>query len=465
MQPALGVAEEAHPEDGCGAAPDVRHEDLAAPGEIGQAGGVRLAELGGPDRLDLAGFPGPHRRGGGRDAARGRELEGQHDGEDRKPGDERSRASRPHDGTLPGTLPRFRTTRDTASPLTVACSPIPKLRWSIDPSGRRALVQGFEDRADYSRGSPYAHRSTSVGNLRRAGEAEPEGCQNSIRLVTSTFREHPRPVIMSVLYACSEACSAFRRSRPGAVSGPVVRHRPGPPLPTLPLRRWPGGPEPPTRSRPPGGCPGCPLSSSPSGPGSPRGMGLPMVADPDEPGGLGPSAPAPPTRSSGGGSRPGPADLEFGPSWIRGSPIERKLRLLQQAVRGQELPGHCGHILPVDHDLPDELGHVLGGEPGAHRIEQPPNLVVQLVRANHGRDVLRVLEVLVVHERDESVLPDARVRGEQQADLHLVLLECGDGLRPTRIQRFEVLEEDPVDPLQSREAERALGAFRRAAER
>ena len=94
-----------------------------------------------------------------------------------------------------------------------------------------------------------------------------------------------------------------------------------------------------------------------------------------------------------------------------------------------------------------------------------PNLVVQHLRTDHGRDVLRVLEAPVVHEWDEPVLFDARVRGEQQPDLHRVAPERVDGQRPSRVQRREVVEEDPIDLVQSREAERPLGAFRRPAER
>ena len=91
---------------------------------------------------------------------------------------------------------------------------------------------------------------------------------------------------------------------------------------------------------------------------------------------------------------------------------------------------------------------------------RPPNLGVRLLGADHGRDVLRVLEVLVVEERDEPVHFDARIRREHQADLHLVALERGDGLRPSGVQRLEVLEEDAVDVPKAWQAEgskRTLG--------
>src|SRR5262245_13186803 len=81
-------------------------------------------------------------------------------------------------------------------------------------------------------------------------------------------------------------------------------------------------------------------------------------------------------------------------------------RLLQEPVRGEELPGHRGHLPPADHDLADQFGHVLRGEPCAHAIEQRPNLIVQLLRADHRCDVLRVLKMFVVHQRNEPVLPD-----------------------------------------------------------
>ena len=89
----------------------------------------------------------------------------------------------------------------------------------------------------------------------------------------------------------------------------------------------------------------------------------------------------------------------------------------------------------------------------------------QHLRTDHGRDVLRVLEASVIHERDEPVLLDPRVRGEQQSDLHRVAPERVDRQRPTRVQRREVVEEDPVDLVQPLEAERPLGTFRRPAER
>ena len=52
------------------------------------------------------------------------------------------------------------------------------------------------------------------------------------------------------------------------------------------------------------------------------------------------------------------------------------------------------------------------------------------------------------------------IRREHQADLHLVAPERGHRLRPTGVQRLEVLEEVPVDVPKAREAEgpeRTLG--------
>jgi hypothetical protein len=43
--------------------------------------------------------------------------------------------------------------------------------------------------------------------------------------------------------------------------------------------------------------------------------------------------------------------------------------VLQETIRGQELSGHRGHILPLDHDLSDKIRYRRGGEPGAHCIE------------------------------------------------------------------------------------------------
>src|SRR5205823_13004288 len=57
------------------------------------------------------------------------------------------------------------------------------------------------------------------------------------------------------------------------------------------------------------------------------------------------------------------------------------------------------------------------------------------------RDVLGILDVLVVHERNESILLDAGVGGEQQADLDRAALERSDGLRPPHVQRLERSEE------------------------
>ena len=71
--------------------------------------------------------------------------------------------------------------------------------------------------------------------------------------------------------------------------------------------------------------------------------------------------------------------------------------MLQQAVRVQESRGDGGHTFSVDHDSPHEFGHPLRGKSSAHFIEQPPNLFVQPLRTDHGGDVLRVLQVPVVH--------------------------------------------------------------------
>ena len=56
----------------------------------------------------------------------------------------------------------------------------------------------------------------------------------------------------------------------------------------------------------------------------------------------------------------------------------------EEAVRGEERPRDGSRILPVDHDLPDELGHRVAGESGAHRVEPPPYLGAQLLGPDHG---------------------------------------------------------------------------------
>jgi hypothetical protein len=53
--------------------------------------------------------------------------------------------------------------------------------------------------------------------------------------------------------------------------------------------------------------------------------------------------------------------------------------------------------------------------------------------------------VPVIGEGSEPVLTDAWIRGEQQADLHHVVQERSDGLRPTDVQRVEVPEDDAAD--------------------
>src|SRR3954451_6577783 len=98
-------------------------------------------------------------------------------------------------------------------------------------------------------------------------------------------------------------------------------------------------------------------------------------------------------------------------------------RRSQEIVRAKEVLGHGRHVLPVEHDLADERGDVVGGQRRTHTVEQLPHVVGEYRRADDRRDVLGVLQVLVVGQRHEPVRLDARVGREQQADLHVIVLE------------------------------------------
>jgi hypothetical protein len=89
------------------------------------------------------------------------------------------------------------------------------------------------------------------------------------------------------------------------------------------------------------------------------------------------------------------------------------------------------------YDLPD--GSVtVSLESQALPRRQPPN--PSSASVHHGRDVLRVLEVFVVEERDEPVrVLDPSRTSSRSAPRRL---ERGDGLRPS-VQRLEVLEDIP----------------------
>ncbi len=84
--------------------------------------------------------------------------------------------------------------------------------------------------------------------------------------------------------------------------------------------------------------------------------------------------------------------------------------------------------------------------------------------ADHRRDVVRELQMLVVLEQHEVVGRDVRVGREQLADVDLAGLDRGHGQRTTRVERLEVLEIDAVGLLQARDAERPVRTLGRAAE-
>src|SRR4051812_11362723 len=116
--------------------------------------------------------------------------------------------------------------------------------------------------------------------------------------------------------------------------------------------------------------------------------------------------------------------------------------LLDEALLLQPGGGDVLRVLLVDRDLPVQLGELGLAELRADAVEQLLERAVVLreqVVPHDRRDVVRVLQLLVVVEEDEALRRDARVAREDERDVDLLALEGRDRQRTTRVERLEVL--------------------------